>query len=53
MEVFTSVILAVWRRDFVGITKDGARIAKLKFHGGWYVRRNISHGHKPWRESES
>jgi hypothetical protein len=52
-EAFTSVILPVWRRDFVGIMKDEAHIPKLRFRGGWYVRRNISHGLKPWRESES
>jgi len=40
-------------RDFVGITKDEAHIPKLRFHGGWYIRRNVSRGLKPWRENES
>jgi hypothetical protein len=52
-EAFTSVILPVWRRDFVGITKDEAHILKLRFHGRWYIRRNVSCGLKPWRENES
>jgi hypothetical protein len=52
-EAFTSVILPVWKRDFVGITKDEAHIPKLRFHGGWYIRRNVSRGLKSWRENES
>jgi hypothetical protein len=53
MVVFTLGTLPIWRRDFAGIMKDEALIAKLRFHGGWYIRRNITPGLKQLRESGS
>ena len=47
MAVFTSVTLRVWLRDYAGITKGEADIPELRFHGAWFIRRNIPRDLKP------
>ena len=48
-EASTSVILPVWVRDFADIMRDEVRILRLRFHGGWYIRRNTLPALRLWR----
>ncbi len=47
MAVFISVTLHAWQRDCAGIMKGEVGTAEPRFHGAWYIRRNISRDLKP------